>query len=188
MTASIRRSIATQEWGTVQGRTSIGHGATSYYTAGHGGLVAKCPDSLPESMRAILRDKGFLIEASKVRKSRKSSQIIRSDYQYEGDDYRGWKIYAHNTDNLLETADILIGEEDCAWSIVVLIFDACNLKLKLDKGMVLECGYAARIETAVRCAMVWYPDVLNALIQAARESGNDMLENWAVCIESIPTV
>ena len=95
-------------------------------------------------------------------------------------------IYAVLADAHMADRMLGIGEEDCAWGMVMLVAAEMFPDANWDAGYGADyqIGTPARLEQAIKCCMRWFPEELQLLLAAMRVSG-DQWANYADCIESV---
>ena len=78
-----------------------------------------------------------------------------------------------------------VGEEDCAWAMVMIVAAELYPDADWDAGYATKVGKSTRLEFAVRTAMRWDPlEFAGFLLDAMRECG-DQWANYADCLEAM---
>lgn len=143
----IARTMAGALWPDVQHQQQIAKGVYGFSCAGHGGIIAVIGVAdLDESAVEIARREGkteFVGNyAGRLITSERYTKGTFLDMQTMGDRYQVWEV--------------LVGEEDCDWAVVLLSLRDTNAALASACGKYLsETVTLAEVRNAVRD---WNPD------------------------------
>lgn len=158
----IARTLAAQEWPEIQRQTRVAKGVFGFSCAGHGGMIAIIGvANLDASVVDVYRRLGK-IETVKVypRRWKLDGTVTQwglARMSWHGQD----QLDRLDTDARTVTYEVIIGEEDCEWALVVYA-----MKDDLADGYFASSSAEMTIY-ASECMYRWNPEVSAAIIETA---------------------
>ena len=148
------RKVAADQWPMIQQTHKVGPTARWYSCAGHGGLVAEA-NVTPEVLDVLCSTGWNVATLTAYPAERWGGEYHARRMNVDVDPDHEWNGWPH--DDIV----VLIGEEDCAWSLVVLVRP--DLAEHLAGGAFNIESSEQVLVYARQCAERWYADALDAL-------------------------
>jgi hypothetical protein len=93
-------------------------------------------------------------------------------------------VYARLNDMHMTHGNMAIGEEDCAWAMVMIVANELFPDADWDAGYGTKVGKQQRLEFALQTCLRWYPLELTWVLEAMQDSG-DRWANYADCLIAV---